>query len=617
MSTLTKPKRLPTVRQQLPVKAASQLAKELYGDAKHPLGISYVEHIETVLALLTPFALDDTMKTVCALQHVLSLRLLTLTELEERYGTEVRSLVSGLHLLSRVTSDRRRVSIEDLRLMLISVTEDARVIPLVLADRIVVLEHSSKLLPVERRRIARDVLTLFAPVAARLGIHALKQRLEQLAFPLVYASDAETIAEQQLAVTDQHGDFLAQAIKELKSVLKTLRIEAKVDARIKQPYSVFSKMKAKGYTHISQLPDLFAIRVIVENTESCYQVLGVLHSLGRPAGNRFKDYIAFPKPNGYRSLHTTMSRFPGIPEGMFLEVQIRTTEMHREAEYGIAAHWSYKEGGLMERAAARARVQQALTTQFLDDETGKAPVLSDHIFVLTPRGDVIELPEGATALDFAFQVHTQLGLSFRAARINGAIIPVDTELENGDTVEILTQKTPKPSPEWLQHLKLASSRSRLKHFLAEHHHDALLALGRTMVNAELKQRGLPQLDRDLSLLKNVDGRLLSTVEREDLLIKIGQGSDKVSPLLRRIGALGSTPALTPKVRLQRKDSVIEVDGGVPMPIRYAKCCKPQENQSLPIVGIIGRGGEVMVHRNACKMLKKGNPERRVTVRWRK
>jgi GTP pyrophosphokinase len=593
------------------------MAQAAYGDRMHYSGVSYMDHAVGVLRILLPFEPDEETIAACLLQHVLRLKVMTVSTLEMDFGSAVRTLVSSLHLLSHVTTQGRRSSVDDLRLMLVSMSDDARMLPIILAERTFVLEQCPDLPLAERKRICRDVLGLFAPVAARLGIHAFKQRLEGLAFPVLYPSDALRIGEQLGALREKYGNFLPEAAAALQRTIRDQRMEARVEGRDKLSFSVFTKMKAKGVSSIEQIPDLFALRVIVPSVADCYQVLGLIHHLGRPVGNRFKDYIAFPKPNGYQSLHTTMARFPGIPEGVFVEVQIRTEQMHREAEYGIAAHWSYKEGGIAERAMERVKIQQALTSQEL--LTTDQDELVDHIYVLTPKGDVVELPEGATPLDFAFQVHTALGISFRAARVNGKIVSIEDPLENGDVVEILTHSRPRPSAEWLQQLKMSSSKSRLRHYLAETHRDELIARGREMINAELKGRGLPPLDPDLKLFRTFSGKQLDLEERENILAKVGQGSDRISAVLSRVNALPKPKmTLVKKIlpRLQRKDALLEIEGGVQMPMKFAKCCKPQEKKGDAIIGVITRSGDVMVHLQKCKQLKRGNPERRIGVKWR-
>lgn len=602
---------------------AMALAERLYEGKKHWTGVTLLEHTLGVLSVLVPFRPDIDTICACLLQHVLKTREIGVGELSDEFGVEVRNLISSIHLLSHVTMRSRSSSIEDLRLMLLSVSDDVRVLLIILCDRCYVLERLTAIPPAEARRICRDVLNLFAPVAARLGIHTLKQRLEALAFPIVYPLDAEWISEQINSNKRRHGDFLPKAAAALAEALQQQGITAVVQGREKLQYSIFTKLKSKGLSAIESLPDLFALRVIVDTEEDCYRALGLLHRMGRPVTNRFKDYISFPKPNGYRSLHTTISRLPVVPENVFVEVQVRTHQMHREAEYGIAAHWSYKEGGDSEQMLRRVQLQQVLNAQQPVQGTGGPTRLADHIFVLTPKGDIVELPEGATPLDFAFQIHTDLGLTFRTARVNGSIVPLDYELENGDVVEIVTQSSAKPSPEWLQLLKMASSRTRLRRYLHSIDRDVYIERGKAMVNAELKSRRLSLLDADLSVLRRYDGKYLSFDERQDRLMKIGQAADKVSSLFRHLDLLrvaSPLPRAVPTrrpVRPAASDSPIEVDGGVPMPIKFAKCCTPQEGDRERIVGAITRSGQVIVHRSKCRMAKKGNPGRRIGVRWRK
>ncbi|MDO8649050.1 MAG: HD domain-containing protein [Candidatus Peregrinibacteria bacterium] len=598
---------------------AYALAEELYRGRLHWTGVSLLEHVSGVLKVLLPFEPDEDTLITCLLHHALETRQVTLMELEEQFGTKVRSFISGVHLLSHVTMANSRNSIEDLRLMLLSVSDDVRVIFIILCDRCYVLTQLAHVPHEEQRRLCQDVLNLFAPVAARLGIHTLKQRLELLAFPIVYPADAERIGEQMEGVARRYGKFLPKAAAELSAALKQQGIASLVDGREKQSYSVFMKMKAKSLSSVLSMSDLFALRVVVATEEECYRVLGMLHRLGRPVQNRFKDYIAFPKPNGYQSLHTTIAQLPGVPENMFIEVQVRTHEMHREAEYGIAAHWSYKEGGMADRALQRLQLHTVLASQHSTVESEREESsLVDHIFVLTPKGDIVELPEGATPLDFAFQIHTDVGLAFRAAHVNGSIVPLDYALENGDVVEIVKHRVPRPSPEWLQLLKMASSRSRLKRHLYALNRDAYVAHGRDLLNEELVRMRLPPLDPDLTLLRLSEGKMLSVHEREDLLLKLGQGGEPLSAILARIDALKSTlQAPQRKVRLQRKDVLIEIEGNLPMPMRFAKCCKPNENHPLELIGSITRSADVVVHARGCKMLRAGNPERRIKVKWRK
>lgn len=593
-----------------------QEAVDLYGQQTHWTGEKLITHCMGVLTMFLSFEPDDEAVIACLLHHVLDTKLWSLDELEKRYGASVRSIVSGVHLLSHVTMKNRRMSLENLRLMFLRVSDDIRIVLLILCDHTYKMEHVDMLPPEARRTICRDALQLFAPVAARLGIYSLKHHLETRAFPMMYPVDSARISEQLAQLHERHGAFLEQASKMLKQFLKEGGVEARVEGREKQPYSIFQKMKGKSVTHVEDVYDLFALRVIVKDEAECYQTLGLLHRIGHPVMGRFKDYIAFPKPNGYQSLHTTLVRLPGVPDNVFIEVQIRTEGMHREADLGIAAHWSYKEGGSAELIMRKNKLHQALSFQQpLEDRVSQS--FADHIFALTPNGDIIELPEGSTPLDFAFTVHSMIGLCFKAARVNGVIVPLSYQLENGDIVEILKHREPHPSPNWLYLLKTSAAKSRLKRYLVAQDRPNYVMMGKEALNAELARQHLPSLDPDLSLLREVDGVHLNQSEREDQLMKIGQGAMTAFSFLSHIDALkGVLPQQSEqKTVIASETAIAKVDGNIPMPVRFARCCKPDEGKRSAIVGVIGRNGEVRVHRTGCKMTRAVNPERRIGVRW--
>lgn len=607
------------------VQEALALAEEIYDGKIHWTGVPLLTHVFQVLERLLPYEPDEDAVISCLLLHSLrknvSARTLGIDEIEERFGSVVRGIVSGVHLLSHVTKETSRMSIDNLRLMFLRVSDDIRIVLLLLLKREMALEHLDKMSPEDQKGLARDILQLFAPVAARLGMYGIKHRLEAGAFPIAYPVDSARILEQTDRLKKQYGNFLPGVCKAVEAELLAQGIHARVEGRQKQPYSLFRKMQGKGITRVDQLFDLYAIRVIVPDEPSCYRALGVLHRMGHPVQNRFKDFLAFAKPNGYQSLHTTLANLPGMPEGLLAEVQIRTEIMHRKAEYGIAAHWSYKEGGGREHMLRRAELQKALSSSEMLDASRRNAVLSaEHIFVLTPMGDIVELPEGATPLDFAFHVHTNVGLSFRAARVNGSITPLEHELENGDVVEILKQKEPHPSPKWLSLLKTASARSRLKRYLAERQRPELVARGRELLNAELQRRKLPPLDTDLSVLRTFDDAVLPVADREDLLIKVAQGSQNAASLFPHLLELpDAVRHLEPQKPAVRKTAAaksrVALEGDMTMPVRFARCCKADEKAVKDIVGVVSRDGAVRIHAKACKMLKNGNPERRIGARW--
>lgn len=526
-------------------------AREAYAERVHWTGVPLSAHVLGVLGVLQPFDPDDDAVVACLLHHVLQTPSWSAGRLKREYGERVRSMVSGIHLLSHVTLRDRRLSVERLRSLLVRVADDVRVLLIILCDRCHVLSSLSALSPEQRRRVCQDALQLFAPAAARLGIYSLKNALESRAFPVMYPADAERIAEQLAALHGQYGAFLPSASAALKELLEKCGIAASVDGREKQSYSIFTKMRAKGMTAVSDVYDLFALRVIVRSPEECYQALGHLHRAGHPVPHRFKDYIAFPKPNGYRSLHTTLTQLPSVPPGVFIEVQVRTAEMAREAEYGVAAHWCYKEGGSSPEAARQVR-------QLLACQPG--------IFVLTPKGDIVELPEGATPLDFAFQVHSTLGLSFRAARVNGVIATLTRPLDNGDVVEVIRHRDPRPSPRWMQYLHTAEARSKLRRFLAAR-----------------------------------------SVAQENI----------APPLARqRPGPAGARSVGVVPGKGVRKAIPVSVRGGVDFPLSYARCCHPDDSRgSGGLAGVITRLGRVKIHRQGCRMLAHVHPDRRIEAQW--
>ncbi len=589
---------------------------EAYGDRVHWSGTNLLRHSLDLLSELTAFHPDTDSVVTCLLHHIPELHLWSFDDIERRYGPVVRTMVGEAHVLSHLTTHNRRVPLERLRLNMFRVTHDARVLLLTLCDALLTLHVAKHLPPEEQRRLCSDAINLYSPVAGRLGVYWLKHELEDAAFPILYPVDHERISEQLEALHAKHGNFLSRAADAVAAELREQGMESIVEGREKLPYSIFLKMRHKTITHIEDIPDLFALRVVVKDEGACYQTLGLLHRMGHPVQNRFKDYIAFPKPNGYQSLHTTLVGLPGVPEGLMTEVQIRTPNMHSEARIGVAAHWSYKEAGVSSDERSRQLVARAMLAKAPMEGIGRAGV-SDHIFVLTPRGDVIELPEGATPLDFAFHVHTAVGLSFKAARVNGSIVPLDHALENGDIVEIVRGRDPRPSPRWISLLKTASARNRLKRYLSEERRPQFIADGKDMLNQELRRLRFSPLDAQMTALQSLDGAPQSLIEREDLLVQLGQGAVSLASLLPRLDQLGlrSEDILQPvmPVGIVR---IARLEGSIPMPVRYARCCRPEEDEkAMPIVGVIGRSGEVRIHRRSCKMLRTVNPERRIHANW--
>jgi len=607
---------------------ALEYAERIYGDAAVELmsEVSFLAHAQETTKFLAEFCRDDEALVACILQHALKCPDVSLQDIGKEFGRDVRDMVSRIHLLSHLYTTDWRKSIEDMKIMLVSVADDVRVLLLTLSVASVYLSQLKHVHPDYRMRLCRQSLQLFAPVAARLGIYALKYRLESAAFPEAYPSDAELIAEQLKNLEAEQGAFLSKSASALRTFLREEGIAAEVMSREKQPYSIFQKMHSRSVSALEKINDLFAIRVVVQSIPDCYQALGLLHKFGTPISHRFKDYISFPKPNGYQSLHTCLLNLPHAPKNVIVEVQIRTEEMHREAEYGIAAHWFYKESGKNVLASVSqmhlADVLMKQQSVGADNFGGVDNVtLVNHIYVLTPRGDIIELPEGGTPLDFAFLLHTDLGLKFKAARVNGSIVPISYKLENGDIVEVMTHKYPQPALQWLEELATSSARSKLKAYFFSHNRTQFLSKGRDMVNAELKTRGQPKLDNEYSILAAQDGKKLSVKEREDLIVKVGMGSIRTSSIVRHIASrpLDRRRAVATKgVVKPPKTHAICVEGiPLTMPHRFAKCCSADTStpRAKNIVGIVTRAGVISIHKDACHMATSANPQRMLKVEW--
>jgi len=542
------------------VHAAWECARETYAGTLHWSGERFDEHVLGVLKVFMRFCPDADAVQACILHHVLQFPHWNTQRLDLLFGKTIQSIVRQVHLLSHVTLRNRRVPVQNLRKMLVQASDDPRALLIILCDRCSMLQHIHLLSEGEQRRVCQDVLQLFAPAAARLGIYALKHELERLAFPVAYPTDAERIQGQIDVFWKEYSAFLQETAIHVQAFLREHGVHAVVKAREKQLYSMFAKMHRKGVSHITHIYDLFALRVVVNSVEECYRALGFLHTLGHPVPHRFKDYIAFPKPNGYRSVHTTLTCLPKVPPHVFTEVQIRTHDMHRQAELGIAAHWQYKEMGSVQRATHKAHLEELLA------DTRAAEVGStDHIFVLTPTGDVIELLEGSMPLDFAFAIHSDLGFCFRSVRVNGAIVPMDHILDNGDVVEIMRWKSPRPSVKWLSLVRTAGARLRLRKFFA-----AQEDIAAQEYSSELKE------EQPRGVVRRVKKHPLTVQPRQKIICD-----------------------------------------GIAMPTSFAKCCRPDERgKDVSLVGVIGRSGIVKVHWDECGFLKRTNPERHVVVMWR-
>lgn len=598
------------------VHRALKTAEAVYGATLHWSGARLIDHSRDVLAVTLRYSTDETVILAAILHHLGECSGWTRERVEKEWGKDVHAIVAGGYLLSRVTLKDRKMSQSHLRDVLLQVSGDVRVILFLFYHQLALLQHGELLAPDVRMTIARDALQLYAPVATRLGMYDLKHRFEECAFPVMYPVDSARITEQLVDIEQTYAPILDDLLLTIEEYCRSAGLLVRVECRQKKPYSIFCKMKEKSLTGVADLYDLFAMRIIVATEQECYQALGLIHRMCHPLQNRFKDFIAFPKPNGYKSLHTTVTNLPGAPEGFFLEVQIRTDAMHREASLGLAAHWSYKEQSRNNDTEHALRIREALRAMSFD---GRSQPVAGHsaIYVLTPKGELIELAEGACPLDLAFHVHSDLGLSFKHARVNGSIVSLDYQLQNGDTVEIIRAAQSRPSPGWLKIVKGASAKSRLRRFFSEQNRSASVLRGKEMVNEELRRLHLPVLDADLTALRRRDSQELTFQEREDVLREIGEQKRSVRALLLSVGLMTDVqPAVLP-VLAAGVTLVPVVEGSVPLPLCFAKCCRPDAEPGCALTGIIGRTGDVRVHRDGCAFVRTSNPERRIKVRWGK
>ncbi len=613
-------------------------------------GEPYIMHPLMVATMLAQMQLDA--PTICAalLHDVVEDTKVTLDELRERFGETVARLVDGvtkftvvekgqrdreqlaLAKAERDESDRRRrqerersrrAQVETLRKLFITMAEDPRVVLIKLADRLHNMETITALTPAAQQRMAEETMDVYAPLAGRLGVFSMKSRLEDLAFAVLEPEQFAWIQEQ---VGDGRSERLQSAQRvaaAIDSHLKEQGLEAVITARAKHLWSVYNKVRSHD-GDISQVNDLIAVRVIVPTKPDCYAVLGVVHSLWKPMPNRFKDYIALPKINGYQSLHTTVFGDEGRPT----EIQIRTTEMHRVAEYGVATHWYYKERGgsvllpmqMIRWARQLMEWQKELTNAQDLVEAVSTDIFQDQVYVFTPEGDIKDLPAGSTPVDFAYRVHTEVGHHCIGARVNGKLVTLDSQLQNGDVVEILTTKSDRgPSRDWLNFVKSSSAQQRIRQWFKRLERQDNITRGREILDRELKKLASRSLDavgtdklRDVAQQMHFD-------ELDDLLAAIGFGEASPQSVISRLGLRAEEAPLPTKVPISVSEFTgagMRVMGVGDMFTRLAPCCNPIPGDA--IVGFITRGRGVTVHRQDCpNVVREDEPERIVPVSWGK
>ena len=596
-------------------------------------GEPYIVHPIGVAGIIADLRLDAA--SICAglLHDVVEDTLATTDELTKEFGTEVAELVEGVTKLSQInfTSKEDRQA-ENFRKMVVAMARDIRVLLIKLCDRLDNMRTLGAMNREQQERIARETLEIYAPLANRLGIQAFKSELEDLSFRYLEPEAQADLVAQMTKTKRERDRYITEVCKTLSSRLAEQGFAAEVTGRAKHLYSVYRKMK-ETQSGIEAVYDLIAFRVIVESVSDCYAALGVIHSQWTPVPGRFKDYVALPKPNMYQSLHTTVIG-PGRER---IEIQIRTHEMHRVAERGIAAHWKYKErgGGIADQDAQRfAWLRQLLEWQkelkdpaeFL--EGVKVDLFQDEVYVFTPKGDVRVFPRGATPIDFAYQIHTELGNHVTGSRINGKMEPLRYKLRNGDVVEVLTSPHQQPGKDWLDFVGTMRARAKIRNYLRQEQRDKSKRLGEELLEKELHKAGISasKLLKNEAELRRVY-ETLKVQNIEELFVSIGYGKIDPEEVVKIVAPPteegreskppddlreGRIAGLMRKV-IRRDEGGIRLNGIDDVLVRYAKCCNPLPGDD--ILGFITRGRGVTIHRRGCPKAFDTDPERRVEITW--
>ncbi len=619
------------------IRKAYKLARKYHIDQYRLSGEDFVSHPLEVANILADLGMDTTTIMAGLLHDVVEDTDISLEEIEKEVGLDVAALIDGVTKLGKIEfKSHEEEQAENLRKMFIAMAEDIRVIIIKLADRLHNMRTISHLDHAKQVKKAKETLEIYAPLAHRLGIMSVKWELEDLSFQVLEPKKYEQIQRMVAERRSEREEFLKAAISALKKELNILGIETEISGRPKHFYSIYEKMVKKG-REFSEIYDLLAVRVTVDTIKDCYGALGVIHAMWTPIPGRFKDYIAMPKFNMYQSLHTTVIG----PMGKPLEIQIRTKQMHRTAEYGIAAHWRYKEGTKEDKFDERLSwLRQMLEWQSeLKDprefmESLKIDLFEDEVYIFTPKGDVINLPAGSTPLDFAYTIHTDVGHSCIGAKVNNQIVPLEYRLHTGDFIEILTSKTAGgPSKDWLKIVKTNRARNKIKQWFNKENREDSEATGREILQKELRRI-------DLGLKSSITISVLETIAKElnfksieDVYVSIGAGNTSPRQVAGRIAdayskekegekdaqdiGIEDIKLKTPQKRRHSGSRTgVVVKGIDDMLVRVAHCCNPVPYDD--IIGFVTRGRGVSVHRTDClnaKKLVELFPERMIETKW--
>lgn len=599
-------------------------AMKAHGSQKRASGDPYFSHPLEVAGILTDYHLDTGSIITALLHDTIEDTEASMEEIERQFGHEIGRLVDGVTKLTRIEfqSDQAKQA-ENFRKLVLAMSEDIRVLLVKLADRL----HNMRTLhhignPEKRRRIAMETMDIYAPLAERIGMQELKNELEDYAFAEINPDARRSVTKRLDFLRDQGGSLIPEILEELRTTLEKEGVSAVVSGREKSAYSIWRKMQQKDVS-FEQLSDIMAFRIVVDTVEQCYQALGIIHANYRMVPGRFKDYLSTPKPNGYRSLHT------GIigPQRHRIEIQIRTRDMHEIAERGVAAHWQYKQGYGKTEGKQYHWLRQLL--EILEHAAGpeeflehtKLEMFQDQVFCFTPRGDLINLPHGATSVDFAYAVHSEIGDTCVGAKINGRMMPLRTQLRNGDQIEVLTSKAQTPSPTWERFVVTGKARAHIRRYVRLQERDEYLKLGHSILKRAFKDAGYEYTE------KGLDGVLkrFKAPNSDDLVALVGAGNlgardilEAVYPAAKRENGKSENDKIVSLNKARKKNDTvgIPIKGLIPgMAMHFAGCCHPLPGDR--IVGIITTGKGVTIHTIDCDTLREFHetPERWLDLAW--
>ncbi|MEF1288322.1 bifunctional GTP diphosphokinase/guanosine-3',5'-bis pyrophosphate 3'-pyrophosphohydrolase [Vibrio sp. M260118] len=592
------------------------VAKDAHEGQTRSSGEPYIIHPVAVSRILAEMRLDIETLQAALLHDVIEDTEVTKEELEAQFGTTVAELVDGVSKLDKLKfRDRKEAQAENFRKMVLAMVQDIRVILIKLADRTHNMRTLGALRPDKKRRIARETLEIYSPLAHRLGIHNIKTELEELGFEALYPNRYRVLKEVVKAARGNRKEMIERIHEEIEGRLQEVGLKARVFGREKNLFSIYNKMKIKEQ-RFHTIMDIYAFRVVVEDADTCYRVLGQVHSLYKPRPGRMKDYIAVPKANGYQSIHTSMVGPHGVP----VEVQIRTEDMDQMADKGVAAHWSYKNNS--DRTGTTAQVkaqrwmqsllelQQSAGNSFEFIENVKSDLFPDEIYVFTPKGRIVELPVGATAVDFAYAVHTDVGNTCVGARVDRNPYPLSKSLKNGQTIEIISAPGARPNAAWLNYVVTSRARTKIRQVLKTMRREESITLGRRLLNHALGEHSLTDID-EANINHVLNDLKIDTIE--DLLADIGLGELMSIVIARRL--LGDADELTEVAGDSEGKKKLPIRGAEGILLTFANCCHPIPDDH--IIAHVSPGRGLVVHREMCPNVRgyQKEPDKYMAVEW--